>query len=626
MSLLDRCKQYNIEPRHCQNSIYEPGSSYDNYLKSFNLPIQKDPECNKKNCLIVVYKEPPRIAVNATGATSNICEKGFNMQNFSVCMPSIQTRPAPVTLPQNSLIIQTVTVTMNTKKGEESENSVETDALPKTITKSIFVTKTDEDDTEEKERTTDDEKKTKSKQKTKTITKVVTKTTDKTETDDKESAKTSECKTESKSRKSEEIKTVTVTKDSNKEESTKTVTVAPTVQPPVETKTAETSMTTTTAASVVPSVSPPISQITQSQISTSVPSINIEQIKTAIKEKEELCEFGKNENNNCKKCEDDKCSKKKKKCKGDKCSEKKKCKGGKCSEKKKDESDSEDESEDEDSESTEKEKQKKSKKEKKEKKVQKEKEKYITLLRYKTSTITNEVPITLYREMLKTVEKEKPITRFKVSTVVNTITTTITQDKFKTMTVTEKKKKPAKTESKKEEASKTEEPPEIEKVVTKFVEPPKPEATSATQTVSPTIKPEAIKTVTEQPAVTEKPNEETKTVSEDELSKNLIPFFGKLLEKISKEAIVSKESEKPCVTEPEKKTNIVTVTKLVTTTITKTIDTESDQGKKVVINTVYAKAKPGMMKCIPIMFNNSNCLVTQEGMVYKTVFKNENPA
>ncbi|ELQ76712.1 hypothetical protein THOM_0433 [Trachipleistophora hominis] len=116
--------------------------------------------------------------------------------------------------------------------------------------------------------------------------------------------------------------------------------------------------------------------------------------------------------------------------------------------------------------------------------------------------------------------------------------------------------------------------------------------------------------------------------AEDELSKKLLPFFGGILEKISKDLIVKEKQGKRrhTTTSIEKKTNIITVTSFKTITITKDAKKDADEGKKTVINTVYAKAKPKMIKCVPVMINNANCLITQEGVIVKTVFKENKDA
>lgn len=98
-SLLDRCKLYNINPKDCQNSVYIPNSSYDEYLKSFNIPIQKDPECDKKNCVIVVYRDPARISVNTTHNPNN---PGCHLQNASDCIPNLQNSPQNIVKQQDT--------------------------------------------------------------------------------------------------------------------------------------------------------------------------------------------------------------------------------------------------------------------------------------------------------------------------------------------------------------------------------------------------------------------------------------------------------------------------------------------------------------------------------------------
>ncbi|ELQ76714.1 hypothetical protein THOM_0435 [Trachipleistophora hominis] len=444
LNLLDRCKLYNIDPKHCQNSIYVPNTYYDNYLKSFNMPIQKDPECNTKNCLIVVYKEPPRIAVNSTGSSSNFCENGFNLQNFSVCMPSMQYStniPTITSGPEapGRIVIQTLTV------GPSSTNDTITltGMTPKVITKTVIIAQTDDNKTTEESNT---DSSTKSKEKTRTITKEVTTTIGRTSTDecekssDGESNKTSEYNSETKSEcssekktKENEIKTVTVTKDKNKtdEEKTKTVTVPPTVQPPDDKKTTDQSSTSdqSSQSSSTQTTPPPVPP------TTSIPYINIEEIKKIIREKDKLCKFGRNDDNSCKECDGEGCSKRRK-CKGENENE---CHSDETARSDSDEDQSSEEEGKKHSKNRKKRPKNKSKNDKTNKTTAGGSEKYITLLRYKTSTVTNEIPITLYRELLKTVEKEKPLTRYKVTTVNNTVTATVTKDRYKTTTVTSKK-------------------------------------------------------------------------------------------------------------------------------------------------------------------------------------------
>lgn len=669
LNLLDRCRLYNIDPKHCQSSIYVPNTYYDNYLKSFNMPIQKDPECNTKNCLIVVYKEPPRIAVNSTGSSSNYCENGFNLQNFSVCMPSMQYSTnvqtiTPGTEPPGKIVIQTLTITTSST----NDTTTLTGVTPSVITKTVVITQTDDETTTEERKT---DSKTKSKNKTKTITKEVTKTVDKTstkdceKTSDGESSKTSDCSSETKSEcskdaqtKGSKTKTVTVTKGESETdgEKTKTVTVPATVQPPDDKKTTDqtTTPTQSSQSSSTQTTPPPVPP------TTSIPYINIEQIKKIIEQKENLCKFGRNDDNSCKRCEGEGCSKSKK------CKRKNEedCHGDETDE---DGSD-EDQSDEQDGKGHSKNKKKHSKTNtkdgKKNKTTEGSREKYITLLRYKTSTVTNEIPITLYRELLKTVEKEKPLTRYKVTTVNNTVTRTVTKDKYMTMTITKAKevtitpeqsdKKESDTKTSdltkppKETVSKTDEQPSSsqtkastskdggKKIVTEYVE-SKEAVETVTMTIPPAIKTKTIseqekaKTVTEQdvPIETAKPKEEVKSIStDDELSKKLMPLFGGILEKISKDLIIKEKQGKRrhTTTSTEKKTNFITVTKLETVTITKSADNDSERGKKVVFNTVYAKAKPKMIKCMPVMVNNANCLITQEGVVLKTVFKDNKDA
>lgn len=54
--LENRCLRYGIKLDDCNNSIYIPKQEYDEYLKSFNLPILRDSNCTKDKCIAVVYK------------------------------------------------------------------------------------------------------------------------------------------------------------------------------------------------------------------------------------------------------------------------------------------------------------------------------------------------------------------------------------------------------------------------------------------------------------------------------------------------------------------------------------------------------------------------------------------
>lgn len=654
MNLLDRCRLYNINPKHCQNSIYVPNVYYDNYLKSFNMPIQKDPECNTKNCLIVVYKEPPRIAVNSTGATSNFCENGFGLQNFSVCMPNIQPNtaiqpPIPMTVLTSKLLIQTVTVTIDSEKhsttNTEHEPSPET--IQKTVTTSIYITHSKETDTNHEKSSsktsTDESTESEKIEHTKTITKEITKTVKKTKTEENENSSTTECKTETEEQCSKKEKTVTVTKSNGvtEENMVKTVTVVPSIQTPEKTENSVAAQTVihvtsqiTNQSTVSTGTNVPNTQ--ESQLSINLP--DIEKIKTFLRDTKKLCKINMNGGGTCEDCDDISCLHEMRKWK-------KKSTGNT------------DDTETSDSGDDKTDKSKDKDKDKYKKQSSKDTEKFITLFRYKTSTITSEIPITLYRELLKTVEKEKPLTKYKITTLSSTITKTITEEKTKTTTLTKEKsitleneqsetitihktttvenrndghtKKPNTSTSSADNT--TESYKNIEKTVTKTLE--NIQTYSFTKIITTTVM--MTDTYDQQKStdtdvecststITTKIKSITKNINENnELSDKLLPLFGRILERISKDTINHHDREKSTryTLTTEKNTNIITVTQLETITTTKNIGYK--QGIKTVVNTIYARTKPVKMKCLPLMLNSSNCVITQEGKVLKTIFTDD---
>lgn len=75
----NRCRKFGIHEKDCQGSIYVNNIEYDNFLRSFNLPIHKDPECEKKRCFVSVFRDPPRVFVKSAGDVK--------------CMPSYMCSP-----------------------------------------------------------------------------------------------------------------------------------------------------------------------------------------------------------------------------------------------------------------------------------------------------------------------------------------------------------------------------------------------------------------------------------------------------------------------------------------------------------------------------------------------------
>lgn len=77
--LANRCRKFGIQEEDCRGSVYVNNTEYDNFLKSFNLPVHKDPECEKKRCFVSVFRDPPRVFVKSAGDMK--------------CMPSYMCSP-----------------------------------------------------------------------------------------------------------------------------------------------------------------------------------------------------------------------------------------------------------------------------------------------------------------------------------------------------------------------------------------------------------------------------------------------------------------------------------------------------------------------------------------------------
>ncbi|KCZ74021.1 hypothetical protein H311_05017, partial [Anncaliia algerae PRA109] len=68
-----RCKQYGIVDQDCTESVYYPRQEYDNFLRSFKMPIQKDPECEKQKCFVNVNDVSSIIQVIPKNIPNPIC-------------------------------------------------------------------------------------------------------------------------------------------------------------------------------------------------------------------------------------------------------------------------------------------------------------------------------------------------------------------------------------------------------------------------------------------------------------------------------------------------------------------------------------------------------------------------
>jgi hypothetical protein len=52
----NRCKQYGIRMEDCMNSTYVPRKEYDDYLRSFHMPVIRDAECARGKCVAIVHR------------------------------------------------------------------------------------------------------------------------------------------------------------------------------------------------------------------------------------------------------------------------------------------------------------------------------------------------------------------------------------------------------------------------------------------------------------------------------------------------------------------------------------------------------------------------------------------
>lgn len=753
-SLLDRCKLYNIDPKDCQNSVYIPDSSYDEYLKSFNIPIQKDPECNKKkNCVIVVYKDPARISVNAT---HNLNNQGCHLGNAADCIPNIQnntldnSKQQGIQTKEPPLIFQkTVYVdSENEQKGHRKKHSQEDSdnednekksknknkTITETVTQSIPISSTSEENSTIHQPNCDkpSEKRCQEKYKginppdsneipekvPKTVTIHDINTTESsiaTISHKPETVIVHERFTRENSQTSETTKPKTVTiyerynpegPDRNtsqkQEESTvyeqktsdppaKVVTIS--IKPEIQSSILTNSETTPRAIETeAPTAKRPCVPMSCNKKDSSIDKNDVQEkfaeLKTMLRDK--ICKHSP---------EKDECQHFKKECsnecESDSSFEHNKNHKNKKRKKEKDEDDSE--------ENTKRPKKKKTK----------ETASVITVTRMSTITVTDEIPVTLYREIEKIITKDNIVTKFKVKT------------EYKTVSVDRKSPEPPEMDT--EAVTKKTVSPTV--AIPIITSPPENNSTAqipqtsseSIQTAKPhlTLTPDTapknehnsffekyfnkfMKSIDQKemsekesenknpplipiPLVPSDPEEpHKKTFSEkreqntiscpiiiadpkntdlereditqknkpigDELSRSLIPLFGKFLEKITQDSLLKvKKDEDSAIAKPDIKTVFLTTTEFVTETIrrpnstcltqdpkssnkpekcknnlNKCVIKDTDANNnipkkpKTVYNTVY-KTAPMKMKCRPVFQNKVNCMIIKEGTVFKTI-------
>ncbi|KRH93547.1 hypothetical protein M153_7820001866 [Pseudoloma neurophilia] len=634
-SLLDRCKLYNINPKDCQNSVYIPDASYDAYLKSFNIPIQKDPECNDKNCVIVVYKDPARISVNTAPPQEN---KGCNLPNAADCVPNINSNGKP-------------------------DNKTEKEP-PIVVQKTVYI---DSDKSNKRESSDNDHESSSKREKIVTVTETVTeslpsrpkkvKRPKKESTSSESEGPTSKerekepCTESSKAKHSEIPKTVTISVDNSSQSQNQTMSpqqIVTVYEQPQKTVTISANQTQSvrqpeaiqTGQIQQPTVSP-VQVLTDKSITRDnlTPEKGIqsqlEEMKTILEQRI------------CKEKDDEDCAPRKKD-KLEKCIEDCEEEFGDKKKKKPSKKTNSDSNESEEH----------MKKPIKTKTVQP----VVTLTRMQTVTVTDEVPVTLYREIEKTITKDNIVTRFKVQTEYKTVSVEKKPEKISkepvsptvsipitekpptesitpTATVTKTEKPPNETVTSEVKVPKAEEP--VEKPPKIKIE-PTVEVTKLSNKNEPTVKrkeldgddkesepiPENIlrqylqrllgsvnksttnETLKEpllislpQIPLTSKDDKDQKSSDDqqtisipitiadpqkeqlsqitpeknepgNELSKSLIPLFGQFLSKITKDSLqkVKKEDVEP-IQKPDIKTVLLTTTQFVTETIRQPIET-----------------------------------------------------
>lgn len=105
----NRCRKFGIHEEDCQGSIYVNNIEYDNFLRSFNLPIHKDPECEKKRCFVSVFRDPPRVFVKSAGDVKCMPSYMCSPESYqgSPGAPHMNTQPTKGPAPWNILSVTT---------------------------------------------------------------------------------------------------------------------------------------------------------------------------------------------------------------------------------------------------------------------------------------------------------------------------------------------------------------------------------------------------------------------------------------------------------------------------------------------------------------------------------------
>ena len=508
--ITDRCRIYGIPHQDCVGSVYTPGVNYESYVKSFNLPINKDPFCNYNRCLIQITKKPLAINISKDKVSEENLNESLDVKqniktiiNHNTVTKTVKSSPKTVTICDEEPEEELKTASKRKKKSETSEK---------------FAT-----DCEENVKTVTVEKHKPSK---KTVTVTAPSENIKTVTAPSENIKTVTSP-------SENIKTVTVS-PSNQTSMSQEIpqSISPQPQP-------QKTITVTQQPSVIQTVtqqSPVILTVTQQPSAIQTVTQQPSSIQTVTQQPSAVTTSvpGKETVTTKKDCEPEVIKEKtiiEKNTvtiteKSDKSHTSVESAAGNDSPA----ADCPEVSPDKD--------------EKKPKPVEPE---VITLIRYKTETKIKEKPLTLYREMVTTVEVEKPIINYKITTFTKsvTLTKTIEKEALKTVSINTEVLPEKKSDKKVpikpvdvEVPEKSEKKPEDKKV----------KITDILSQIDAKIKREKHKTVApEMPETIEKEPVEAETTEKDSNEiKNLIKL-------IKNELKIEKGENKPLTTKKNKK-------------------------------------------------------------------------
>jgi hypothetical protein len=110
-----RCRLHNIHYNDCINSVYRHGDSYERFLHSFNLPIEKEPMCNLVPCRIFMMGSGQERSLGVARSAPNAlcsCLLGAPCPcDYPTYSLPIASSSPPATAPETAREMATSTVT-----------------------------------------------------------------------------------------------------------------------------------------------------------------------------------------------------------------------------------------------------------------------------------------------------------------------------------------------------------------------------------------------------------------------------------------------------------------------------------------------------------------------------------